>query len=55
MDFHLATPNGDVYLFSEEAGRAFCLLLPPSIGSPAAPAGHQAEPAPSPPPPAAPR
>jgi hypothetical protein len=23
MDFHLATPDGDVYLFSEEGGRIF--------------------------------
>jgi hypothetical protein len=23
MDFHLATPQGDLYLFSAEAGRVF--------------------------------
>lgn len=45
MDFHLATPEGDVYLFSAEDGRAF--LVPP------APAARPAEQVPEPPPPPA--
>jgi hypothetical protein len=33
MDFHLATPDGDVYLFSSEGGQAFCLLVPPAVAA----------------------
>ncbi|XYJ11824.1 hypothetical protein ACSUZJ_07485 [Telluria sp. B2] len=29
MDFHLATPDGDVYLFSYENGRIVDALAPP--------------------------
>jgi len=50
MDFHLATPTGDVYLFSEERGRTFCLLTPPPIRTRPTPDAPAAEPAPAPPP-----
>jgi hypothetical protein len=45
MDFHLATSRGDVYLFSKEGDRTFCLLDPPPVGKPPAPAAPPAEPA----------
>jgi hypothetical protein len=37
MHFHIATTNGDRYLFSAEDGRAFCLPIAPPVGEMRAP------------------
>lgn len=41
MDFHLATPDGDVYLFSYEDGRVVVLAAPQAVVDPAQPAPEQ--------------
>lgn len=41
MDFHLATPDGDVYLFSYEDGRVVVPAAPPAGADPAQPAPEQ--------------